>query len=58
MSLFRCSHNTPMRRGRYGTEGVMLVATRIGYIALTNGEKPRYLVVDALLNPTKQEAAA
>jgi len=36
----------------------MLVAAKLRHIAATKWGKRRYLVMDALLNPAKQEAAA
>jgi putative transposase len=41
-----------------GHSALMLVAARLRHIASTKWGKRRYLVMDALLNPAKQEAAA
>ena len=41
-----------------GHSALMLVAARLRHIAATKWGKRRYLVMDALLNPAKQEAAA
>jgi putative transposase len=41
-----------------GRSALMLVAARLRHIASTKWGKRRYLVMDALLNPAKQEAAA
>ena len=40
-----------------GHSALMLVAARLRHIAATKWGKRRYLVMDALLNPAKQEAA-
>jgi transposase-like protein len=41
-----------------GRSALMLVAARLRHIASTKWGKRRYLVMDTLLNPAKQEAAA
>ena len=41
-----------------GQSALMLVAARLRHIASTKWGKRRYLVMEALLNPAKQEAAA
>jgi putative transposase len=41
-----------------GNSALMLVAARLRHIASTKWGKRRYLVMDALLNPAKQEVAA
>ena len=41
-----------------GHSALMLVAARLRHIAATKWGKRRYLVMEALLNPAKQEAAA
>ena len=41
-----------------GHSALMLVAARLRHIASTKWGKRRYLAMDALLNPAKQEAAA
>ncbi len=41
-----------------GRSALMLVAARLRHVAATKWGKRRYLVMDALLNPAKQEAAA
>jgi putative transposase len=41
-----------------GHSALMLVAARLRHIASTKWGKRRNLVMDALLNPAKQEAAA
>jgi hypothetical protein len=41
-----------------GHSALMLTAARLRYVASTKWGKRRYLSMDALLNPAKQEAAA
>jgi transposase-like protein len=41
-----------------GRSALMLVAPRLRHIASTQWDKRRYLVMDTLLNPAKQEAVA
>jgi putative transposase len=41
-----------------GKSALMLVAARLRHIASTKWGKRRYLVMETLLNPAKQEAAA
>lgn len=41
-----------------GHSALMLVAARLRHIASTKWGKRRYLVMDSLLNPAKQEVAA
>ena len=41
-----------------GHSALMLVAARLRHIAATKWGKRRYLVMEALINPAKQEAAA
>jgi transposase-like protein len=41
-----------------GKSALMLVAARLRHIATTQWGKRRYMVMDALLNPAKQEEAA
>ena len=41
-----------------GKSALMLVAARLRHIASTHWGKRRYMVMDALLNPAKQEEAA
>ena len=41
-----------------GHSALMLVAARLRHIASTKWGKRRYLSMDALLNPAKQQAAA
>ena len=41
-----------------GHSALMLVAARLRHIASTKWGKQRYMVMEALLNPAKQEVAA
>jgi hypothetical protein len=55
---FRASNEERRVLTAYGHSALMLVAARLRHIASTKWGKRRYLVMEALLNPAKQEAAA
>lgn len=54
----RSSPPGQLSNDHHGHSALMLVAARLRHIASTKWGKRRYLVMETLLNPAKQEAAA